>query len=133
MPFKSQAQRRFMYWAEAHGKVPSGTAEKWEEHTPKGRKLPEKVSSGKSHHRKKIHHKKAFVDGFFKTAVMDLSEEARYNAIVPMQDYVKGSRLYENRETGQARKGNYRTQNVRNEDREFTPAILHKWKNARQP
>jgi hypothetical protein len=95
-------------------------AQRWEDHTPKGKKLPEKV-----------HTKNAFVLGFEKMAVMDLSEDARYLALVPMQDYVKGSNL--NKETGQARKGNLRTQNVRNEDREFSPAIYHKAKNARQP
>jgi len=95
-------------------------AERWEEHTPKGKKLPEKV-----------HTKTAFVLGFAKTAVMDLSEDARYLATVPMQDYVKGSNL--DKETGQARKGNFRTQNVRNEDREFTSAIRHKVRNARPP
>jgi hypothetical protein len=44
MPFKSQAQRRFMYHAESVGKVPKGTAARWQEHTPKGKKLPEKVA-----------------------------------------------------------------------------------------
>lgn len=39
MPFKSEAQRRFMY-----AKHPN-IAKKWEKHTPKGKKLPEKVSS----------------------------------------------------------------------------------------
>lgn len=38
MPFKSQAQRRFMY--SQHPEM----AKKWEKHTPKGKKLPEKVS-----------------------------------------------------------------------------------------
>lgn len=39
MPFKSEAQRRFMY--AKHPKI----AKKWEKHTPKGKKLPEKVPS----------------------------------------------------------------------------------------
>lgn len=43
MPFKSQAQRRFMYAAESRGDVPKGTAKHWEEATPKGKKLPERV------------------------------------------------------------------------------------------
>jgi hypothetical protein len=34
MPFKSQAQRRFM-----HAKHPE-IAERWEAHTPKGKRLP---------------------------------------------------------------------------------------------
>lgn len=33
MPFKSEAQRRWMYAAEARGDVPKGTAKKWQEHT----------------------------------------------------------------------------------------------------
>lgn len=39
MPFKSQAQRRWM-----HATHPE-MAKKWEKHTPKGKKLPEKVKS----------------------------------------------------------------------------------------
>ena len=39
MPFTSQAQRRFMY--ARHPAI----AERWEEHTPKGAKLPEHVGS----------------------------------------------------------------------------------------
>lgn len=45
MPFKSKAQRRWMYAAEARGEVPKGTAKTWEEHTPKDKPLPEKVAS----------------------------------------------------------------------------------------
>lgn len=37
MPFKSQAQRKFMY-----AKHPE-MAKEWEEKTPKGKKLPKKV------------------------------------------------------------------------------------------
>ena len=37
MPFKSQAQRKWMYANDPK------MAEKWEEHTPKGKKLPKKV------------------------------------------------------------------------------------------
>lgn len=37
MPFKSKAQRRFMY--AKHPKM----AEEWEDKTPKGKKLPEKI------------------------------------------------------------------------------------------
>ena len=47
MPFKSQAQRRFMYHAEAVGNVPKGTAKRWQEHTPKG-KLPERAKKSMS-------------------------------------------------------------------------------------
>ncbi len=45
MPFKSQAQRKFMY--ASHPEM----AKEWEAHTPKGKKLPKhvkkKVSTGK--------------------------------------------------------------------------------------
>ncbi len=41
MPFKSQAQRRFM-----HATDPA-MAERWEKDTPKGRKLPPKVGRKK--------------------------------------------------------------------------------------
>jgi len=36
MPFKSEAQRRFLY-----ARYPE-LAKKWEAHTPKGKKLPER-------------------------------------------------------------------------------------------
>jgi len=42
MPYKSQAQRRWMFAAEDRGEVPKGTAKRWAEHTKK-KKLPEKV------------------------------------------------------------------------------------------
>lgn len=41
MPFKSQAQRKFMY-----SKHPE-MAKEWEKKTPKGKKLPKKVSPKK--------------------------------------------------------------------------------------
>lgn len=40
MPFKSQAQRKFMYANNPE------MAKEWEEHTPKGKKLPKKVTHG---------------------------------------------------------------------------------------
>jgi hypothetical protein len=43
VPFKSEAQRRWMYAAEARGDVPKGTAKKWQKHTG-AKDLPEKVS-----------------------------------------------------------------------------------------
>lgn len=44
MPYKSQAQRRFMYAAESRGDVAKGTASRWEDETKK-KKLPEYVSA----------------------------------------------------------------------------------------
>jgi hypothetical protein len=118
MPFKSKAQQRFMFAAENRGELPPGTAKKWAEHTPNIKKLPEHV-------------KKAFVDSFRKIAVVDLPEESRYLATVPMQDYVKGQNL--DKETGQRKKVNTRTENVQNENRELKPELRHLWKNSREP
>lgn len=42
MPFKSQAQRKWM-----HANDPK-MAKEWEEHTPKGKKLPKKVKGKKN-------------------------------------------------------------------------------------
>ena len=49
MPFASKAQRRWMYANEPR------MARRWEEHTPKGSKLPDKV-------------KKAYIQGFLNRA-----------------------------------------------------------------
>jgi hypothetical protein len=62
MPFKSQAQRRLFYAKEARGELPKGTAAKWEEHTPKDKKLPEHVKKDKGMK------KSAFFAGFDKRA-----------------------------------------------------------------
>lgn len=40
MPFKSQAQRRWMFAAQNRGKLPKGTAERWQKETKKD--LPER-------------------------------------------------------------------------------------------
>ena len=42
VPFQSEAQRRKIYELEKQGKVPKGTAQKWEDETPKHKKLPER-------------------------------------------------------------------------------------------
>jgi len=49
MPFKSEAQRKWMFAAEDRGEVPKGTAERWAKHTPNIKNLPEKV---KKHEKK---------------------------------------------------------------------------------
>lgn len=41
MPFKSKAQQRFMFAAEARGELPKGTAEKWAKKTRGLKALPE--------------------------------------------------------------------------------------------
>lgn len=48
MPYKSQAQRRFMYAAEDRGDVPKGTASRWSDETPNEKKLPERVKAKKA-------------------------------------------------------------------------------------
>jgi hypothetical protein len=47
VPFVSEAQRRKMYELEKQGKVPKGTAARWESETPKGKKLPERKKAKK--------------------------------------------------------------------------------------
>jgi len=42
VPFKSKAQQRFMFAAEARGDVPKGTAERWAHHTKDIKSLPER-------------------------------------------------------------------------------------------
>lgn len=120
MPFRSKAQARWMFAAESRGELPKGMAKRWADHTRSIKKLPEKLRT-----------KHAFANGFSKVAVVDLPEEARYLAIVPMQDYVKGSNL--DKETGQRKQVNARTPGVLNEEREFNPKLRHNWKNTRQP
>jgi len=45
MPFKSQAQRRKFYAMADKGEISDKTVEKWEDETPKGKKLPERVKT----------------------------------------------------------------------------------------
>lgn len=46
MPFRSEAQRRFLYAAERDGRVKKGTAKRWQKETGKKR-LPERKRSSK--------------------------------------------------------------------------------------
>ena len=48
MPFKSQAQRRYMYAAAERGDVPKSVVDEFEEKTPKNKKLPKKVKKAES-------------------------------------------------------------------------------------
>jgi hypothetical protein len=43
MPFKSEAQRRKFYAMAADGEISQATVDRWEDETPKGKKLPERV------------------------------------------------------------------------------------------
>jgi len=43
MPFKSQKQRAYFYHLKSVGKMDQNTIDKWEEHTPKDKKLPVRV------------------------------------------------------------------------------------------
>ena len=54
MPIKSKAQRRWLHAAEGRGDLPEGTAKRWEEETPEGKRLPERVkrkAKGKTPHK----------------------------------------------------------------------------------
>ena len=48
MPYKSQAQRRFMYAAEERGDVEPGTARRWAKETKDIKDLPERVKAKKA-------------------------------------------------------------------------------------
>ena len=43
MPFKSDAQRKYMFAAEARGEIKKGTAKRWAKHTRNIKGLPEHV------------------------------------------------------------------------------------------
>ncbi len=45
MPFKSKAQQRWMFAAEKRGELSQGTAERWAEHTPNMKRLPNRLGS----------------------------------------------------------------------------------------
>lgn len=47
MPFKSEAQAKYMWSTDPT------MAARWEAHTPKGKKLPKKVKTGKNNGKKK--------------------------------------------------------------------------------
>lgn len=47
MPFKSKAQQRYMFAAEARGEIKKGTAEKWAKHTKNIKSLPARVKGSK--------------------------------------------------------------------------------------
>jgi len=60
MPFKSKAQQKWMFAAEARGELPKGTAERWAHETKSIKSLPEhKAAKGKSKAKKVSVHKKA--------------------------------------------------------------------------
>lgn len=90
-PFKSDAQRRWMYAAEARGEVPKGTAGRWQAHTPKGKNLPE-------HARKKKASAIAFARAMAKTAAQStaLSRMPAYDKLVKLEDKLR--RLYRQKE-----------------------------------
>ena len=43
MPFKSKAQRRKFYAMADRGEISDATVDRWEDETPKNKKLPERV------------------------------------------------------------------------------------------
>lgn len=72
MPFKSDAQRRYMFWAESKGKIPKGTSKRWAKHTPNIDELPEKVK------KKRNFQKKAFEIGIALKSI-DYIKKASYS------------------------------------------------------
>lgn len=48
MPFRSKAQQRYMFAAEARGDLPKGTARRFAHETPDIKRLPERKRSRKS-------------------------------------------------------------------------------------
>jgi len=48
VPYKSQAQRRYMYAAEERGDVEEGTASRWSKETKDIKGLPERVKAKKA-------------------------------------------------------------------------------------
>ena len=72
-----------------------------------------------------------FLGGFNKVAVVDLPDDARAAAVMPVQDYSPGSMI--EKETGQRQMSSARSPGVLREGREFAPKYKRSWKNARQP
>jgi len=59
MPFKSKAQRRKFHAMKDRGEISEKTVKRWEKHTPKGKKLPERVGKKASWENTRIPHPKA--------------------------------------------------------------------------
>ena len=74
MPFKSKAQQRFMFAAEAQGKLKPGTARKWAHETKDMKKLPEHV--------KKAAFEAAFFDELDKLAAKTVVSDGRIKRVV---------------------------------------------------
>lgn len=75
----------------------------------------------------------SFLKSFEKTAVTDLSEQARNEATASFEVAIPGTSLRSTAETGQRRKANTRTDGVLNEDRQFDPKYKVNWRTARAP
>lgn len=152
MPFRSKAQQRWMFSAEARGELPKGTAKKWARHTKNIKKLPERVKKAEDAQHPDIPpyedtesgtwtrgverdgiSKTGFVHGFRKTASGNLAmDAAQESSMLLNQDtFVPGSSLRGEAETGQTKGKNYRTPGVKNEEREFNQAFKKKTQTAR--
>ena len=75
MPFKSDAQRRYMFWAESKGKLPKGTSKQWAKETPNIEDLPERAKK-----KKKRIKKAAFDIGIATAAIKFLKSASDYSA-----------------------------------------------------
>jgi len=87
MPFKSEAQRRKFYAMANRGEISDKTVDEWEDATPKGKDLPERV--GKKEKKKKVKkddEKKAGLMHVLKvaSASMDVKRALHKSALMPI-------------------------------------------------
>lgn len=88
MPFKSDAQRRYMFWAENRGKIPKGTSKRWAKETPNIEDLPERAKK-----KKKRIKKAAFDIGIATAAIKFLKSASDYSGFSSSASAAKGKGL----------------------------------------
>lgn len=120
MPFKSKAQVRKFAILLRNGDITQEQYDQWHAETPNIKKLPERLKKKK----------KSFTKGFEKVS-MNLPERAASEEGYSMTDFIPGTALRENAETGQARGRATRTKGVLNEDKEFNSKLKTKYDTAR--
>jgi hypothetical protein len=81
MPFKSKAQQRYMFAAEARGELPRGTAERWAHHTRSIEALPERVKKRK----KKAAAPLSWLEQLVRTALVCIHQK-KQACYVPQRD-----------------------------------------------
>ena len=121
MPFKSKAQVRKFDHLLSEGKITQAQFDQWHAETPNIKKLPARVKKAK---------KKSFSAGFKKVAE-NMADRAALESGLTMQEYVPGTSLRNDAETGQAKGRATRTFNVQNEDKQFSSKYKVKYDTAR--